>query len=292
VRGSFGPFVLIDTPGHLPDLQQAGMDEAAISIYLVDASAGLRKQDVEMVKKLHEAEKPFVIALNKVDLLKMDVDDEAARLAARLGVQDVIPISARTGENIAEELIPALIETSPGAAMVLGRQLPRYRREAASKVVRTAALVSLAAGLEPIPLVDIPILLGNQIRMVLRVAAIYGEPVTATYARELVATVAGGLLLRYLAEEVAKAVPFGGDLVSGAIAAAGTWSLGQVAIEYFEGGKKLTRRQLNEIFQRYYRQYREMRVERQLAREKGTPAGLLDRPIIVEEEPPRSGEKK
>src|SRR5262249_41074544 len=29
VRGSFGPFMLIDTPGHLPDLQQAGMDEAA-----------------------------------------------------------------------------------------------------------------------------------------------------------------------------------------------------------------------------------------------------------------------
>jgi small GTP-binding protein len=292
VRGSFGPFMLIDTPGHLPDLQQAGMEEAAIIIYLVDASAGLRKQDVEMVKKLHEAEKPFVIALNKVDLLTTDADEEAARLAARLGVQDVIPISARTGENVAEELIPALIETSPGAAMVLGRQLPRYRREAASKVVRTAALVSLAAGLEPIPLVDIPILLGNQIRMVLRVAAIYGEPVSATYARELVATVAGGLLLRYLAEEAAKAVPFGGDLVSGAIAAAGTWSLGQVAIEYFEGGKKFTRRQLNEIFQRYYRQYREMRMERQLAREKSAPAGLLDRPIIVEEEPPRPGDKR
>jgi GTPase len=154
--------------------------------------------------------------------------------------------------------------------------------------VRTAALISLAAGLEPIPLIDIPILLGNQVRMVLRVAAIYGEPLSATYGRELIATVGGGLLFRYLAEQAAKAVPIGGDLVSGAIAAAGTWALGQAAIEYFEGGKKLSRAQLNEVFQRYYRQYREQRMERQLAREKdavGAPLGLLGRPVIVEDQP-------
>ena len=176
----------------------------------------------------------------------------------------------------AGELIPGLIETSPEAAIVLGRQLPQYRREAANKLVRTSALISLAAGLEPIPLIDIPILLGNQIRMVLRIAAIYGEPLTANYARELVATMAGGLLLRYLAEEVAKAVPFGGDLISGAIAAAGTWSLGQVAIEYFESGRKLNRKQVNDIFKRYCHQYREQHMERELAREKGAPAGLIE----------------
>jgi len=293
VRGGFGPFMLIDTPGHLPDVQEAGLDEAAVAVYLLDASAGVRKQDVDFVKKIREAEKPFVVALNKVDLLTGGADEAAAQAAARLRLQDVIPISARTGDNIAEELIPALIETSPEAAMVLGRQLPRYRREAANKLVRTAALISLAAGLEPIPLIDIPILLGNQIRMVLRIAAIYGEPLSAAYSRELIATVAGGLLFRYLAEEAAKAVPIGGDLVSGAIAAAGTWALGQAAIEYFEGGKKLNRKQVNEVFQRYYRQYREQRMERQLAREKdaaGTPIGLLGRPVIIEDQPARAEE--
>ena len=120
----------------------------------------------------------------------------------------------------------------------------------------TAALVGLAAGLEPIPLVDIPILLGNQIRMVLRVAAIYGEPLSARHFRELVPTVIGGLLFRYLAEEAAKIVPFGGDLVAGAIAAAGTWSLGMVAIEYFESGKKLSGDQLRDMFDRFYQKYR------------------------------------
>jgi small GTP-binding protein len=283
VRGGFGPFLLIDTPGHLRDAQEAGLEEAAVAIYLLDAQHGLRKQDVEMIKRIRETEKALVVALNKSDLLR-DADDAAAEAAAKLGTQDVIPISARSGDNIAAELIPALIETSPEAALILGRQLPAYRLEAANKQVRTAALISLAAGLEPFPLVDIPILLGNQIRMVLRIAAIYGEPLTASHARELVATMAGGLLLRYLAEELAKAVPFGGDLVSGAIAAAGTWSLGQVAIEYFEGGKKLGRKQVNDIFNRYYHLYREQHMERQLAKEQGAPAGLLKAPETTDKQ--------
>ena len=257
VRGELGPFSLIDTPGHLPDVQQSAIDEASLIVYLIDASKGIRQRDMEIIQQLHQAAKPFVVALNKSDLLGTGADEAAANAAARLKVQDVIPISAQSGENVAEELLPAMIEASPEAAMVLGRQLPGFRRTAANKLVRTAALVSLAAGLEPIPLVDIPILLGTQIRMVLRIAAVYGEPPNAEYLRELAATVAGGLLMRYLAEEAAKIVPIGGDLVSGAIAAAGTWAIGQVAIEYFEGGKQLNRRQLNDLFGRYYRRYRE-----------------------------------
>jgi uncharacterized protein (DUF697 family) len=224
---------------------------------MLDATEGVRPRDAEVIQQLRDGDKPFVVALNKSDLLAGDVDELAARLAARLHVTDVTPISAQTGDNIAEELIPAIINTSPEAALTLGRLLPQYRRRAANKLVRTATLVSLAAGLQPIPLVDIPILLSNQIRMTLRIAAVYGEPVTAQHLREILTTVAGGLLLRYLAEELAKAAPIGGDLVSGAIAAGGTYALGQVAIEYFENGKQLSRKQINEIFNRYYRRYRE-----------------------------------
>ena len=257
VRGAFGPFALIDTPGHLPELQRQAIDEASAVVYLLDATEGVRQRDIEVIQQLRDGDKPFVIALNKSDLLAGDVDEVSARVAARLHITDVTPISAHTGDNIAEELIPAIINTSPEAALVLGRLLPQYRRSAANKLVRNAALVSLAVGLQPIPLVDIPILLSNQIRMTLRVAAVYGEPVTAQHLREILSTVAGGLIMRYLAEELAKAAPIGGDLVSGAIAAAGTFALGQVAIEYFENGKRLSRKQLNEMFNRYYRRYRE-----------------------------------
>jgi uncharacterized protein (DUF697 family) len=117
--------------------------------------------------------------------------------------------------------------------------------------------------------------------MILRIAAVYGEPVSAQHLRELVATVAGGLAIRYLAEEVAKAAPIGGDLVSGAIAAGGTYALGQVAIEYFERGKQLSSRQINDLFKTYYRRYREERTDQR-------PAGALPPPS--ERSGERSGE--
>lgn len=274
VRAQFGPFTLIDTPGHLPDVQKSGLDEAAAVIYLLDASQGIRGKDYQNITELVKDQKPLVVALNKADMLKDNADEAAAEAAARLHVSDVIPISARDGSNIAEELIPFLIEISPEAALAVGRMLPAFRRQAANKLVRTAALVSLAAGLEPIPLIDIPILLGTQIRLVLRIAALYDEPMTARHVRELVATIAGGLAMRYLAEEAAKAVPFGGDLVSGAIAAAGTWTIGQVALEYFEGGKHFSRAQINELFQRFYRRYREENIA-------ATLDGAAARPPVV-----------
>jgi GTPase len=272
IRGNFGPFTLIDTPGHIPEMQEEAIAEAAVVIYLLDASEGMRPRDYQMVEQLGKMEKPFVVTLNKCDLIGDMADEAAARAAARLHVQDVIPISARDGANVSEELIPALINASPEAAIILGRQLPQFRREAANKLVRSATLVSLAAGLEPIPLVDIPILLGNQIRLVLRIAAVYGEPMTAQHMRELVTTIASGLLMRYVAEEAAKAMPFGGDLVAGAIAAAGTWAIGQVAIEYFESGKKLSRSQINESFKRFYRRYRETKQDEKLLPSPALPA--------------------
>jgi small GTP-binding protein len=256
VQGSFGPFTLIDTPGHLPDLQAQAVKDASAVLYLLDASQGIRPQDTAIIGNLKLDERPLIVALNKSDLLKGDSDEMAAEAAARLHVRDVIPISAHTGENVGEELIPAIIETSPDAALALGRALPEYRRRAAAKLVRTAALVGLAAGLEPIPLIDIPVLLGNQIRLVMRIAALYNEPLAGKPTRELFATIGTGLFFRYLAEEAAKAVPFGGDVVSGVIAGAGTWALGQVAVEYFEGGKKLSAAELREMFTRLYKRYR------------------------------------
>jgi GTPase len=264
IRGNFGPFVLIDTPGHLPDVQRAGVEESSLAVLLLDATKPIRDEERRLLRELQKTGRPLIVVLNKLDAVRGDPDDIAGEWAARLGVQDIIPISARDGTNVAEELIPALLEASPDAAMAIGRALPAYRRQAALKLVRTATLIGLAAGMEPIPLIDIPILLGNQIRLVLRIAAVYGEPMSARHTRELATTILGGLGLRLLAEELAKLVPVGGDVVSGAIAAAGTWAIGQVAIEYFEQGKTMSTRQLSDLFQRYYKRYRTTPPDRQL----------------------------
>ena len=273
IRGAFGPFVLVDTPGHLPDVQEENARNAAVILVLVDVTKGLRKEDRALFATLKKLNRPLIVALNKIDTLNRDPEAIADELATELGVSDVIPISGKTGANVAEDLIPALIEASPEAALAIGRQLPEFRRVAAERLVRNAALISLAAGLEPIPLVDIPIILGNQVRMVLRLAAIYGEPLSAQYIRELVSAVAGGLAMRFVAEEASKAVPFGGDLVSGAIAAGGTWAMGRVAIEYFESGKKLDRQQIRVLFNQLYTRFRSFQNPNDAVKQLDQPQG-------------------
>lgn len=262
VRTDFGPFTLVDTPGHLPNVMESGMDQASVIVFLIDGSHGLQNSDRELYQVIQRLDKPTIIAVNKVDELKggESEDQLATEIAVSLNAPGVIPISAKTGLNIAEELIPVMIDSSPEAALAIGRELPQYRRAAAQRVIRNASLMSLAAGLEPIPFVDIPILLGTQIRLVLRLAALYGESMdveeSRKHARELIATIAGGLGLRYLAQQAAKVVPFGGDFVAGAIAAAATWSIGQVALEYYEGNKQISPKRLQDLYKNFYRRFR------------------------------------
>lgn len=267
VKTDFGPFTLVDTPGvdrpgHLSDTVEDGLKQASVIVFLIDATQGLQAKDRELYDVIKKIEKPVILAVNKVDALKGGEggDQLATEIALLLGAVGVIPISAKTGENIAEELIPAMIEASPEAAFVIGHELPQYRQVAAQRIIRNATLVSLAAGIEPIPLVDIPILLGTQIRLILRLGALYGEPLDSAdamkHARELIVTMVGGLSLRYLAEQAAKLVPFGGDFVAGAIAGAGTWAIGQVALEYYEGGKQINPNHLRQLYFDFYHRFR------------------------------------
>jgi small GTP-binding protein len=291
VRTDFGPFTLLDTPGYestgrFSDEIQSGLDQASVIVFLIDATRGLQSMDREIYEQMKNLKKPIIVAVNKVDTLKgKEIGDElATEIAIKLSVVGVIPISGKTGENIAEELLPTMIEASPEAALVIGHELPAYRRAAAQRIIRNATLVSLAAGIEPIPLIDIPILLGTQIRLVLRLAALYGEPISATnvmlHARALISTMAGGLGFRLLAEQAAKAVPFGGDFIAGAIAGGATWSMGQVALEYYESGKQISPRSLRRLYTDFYRRFRGQNTAEDVRRYELEGQDL---PLLVEE---------
>jgi small GTP-binding protein len=249
-----GPFTLIDTPGFG---EVGGVDRAAIAaksaaesdaiLLLLDAGAGLRQGDADLLKYLQGLRRPVVVALNKIDLLGKDYQLIVNDAQTRLGVP-VIPISAKKGTNVAEKLVPALVDALPELAVALGRALPPLRRAMASRIIKHHAILNSAAGAEPIPFIDIPVLLTTQVRMMLKIATIYGEPFSTRHAKELVGTIAGGLAFRFIAQQGAKLVPVGGWAVAASIAALGTWSIGQVAIEYFESGKRLTRQQMREMY--------------------------------------------
>jgi small GTP-binding protein len=246
----WGPFTLTDTPGfgEVDGVDRAGIAlqgirAANVIVLVLDAVSGVRHTDYALLQQLKITGKPVVVVLNKIDLLKADRDAVITDARDKLGEPDLLPISAKRGTNIAR-LVPRIIDSHTSLAVALGRALPAYRRQAANKIVRNATLLNAVIGAEPIPGLDIPFLLAVQAQMVLRIAAIYGEPMSAQHAKELMATIAGGLALRFLAQEAAKLLPGPGWVIAGAIAAIGTWAIGQVAVQYFEHGKKLNAMQL------------------------------------------------
>jgi len=262
VTEEFGPFILVDTPGFgevggvdRAAMAQAAADEADLAVLVLDGAAGLHQSDYDLYESLRVVHVPLVVALNKIDLIKRDLSDVLADVERKLGTT-VIPISAKTGAGVAERLLPAIVESHPWMAVALGRVLPPYRRQLSCWLIRGAALLNAIIAAEPIPGLDIPLLLASQVRMVLRVAAIYGESLSVRHARELLTTIAGSVALRYLAAQLGKLVPGPGWLIGAAVTGLGTWAIGRVAVAYFESGKRLTSQQLRQRYKRLLRRPR------------------------------------
>ncbi len=254
-----GPFTLIDTPGFgevggidRSNLALEAVREADLTVLLFDGAAGLRQEDYSLYQQLRARKQPLIVALNKIDLIKRELRAVVADAEAKLRTS-VIPISAKKGTNVADVLLPRLIELRPALAVALGRELPLYRRRMTRSVIRHTSMLNFLIGIEPIPFVDIPFLLASQIRLTLRIAAIYGEAMGADRAKELLTTIGGGVLLRYATHEALKFLPGPGWIISGSIAAAGTWAMGRVAVAYFESRKALSRAQMRELYGRMKR---------------------------------------
>jgi small GTP-binding protein len=256
----FGPFTLVDTPGFSEAMGAArealARDEVArakLIVLLLDAAAGIRQSDLNLYYDLRATGAPVLVALNKVDLVRRDLNAILADLSFRLQGVQAIPISARTSLGVADRLIPAIIQANEAVAIVVGRMLPTYRSQAAKRILHGTAWWALLLGMEPIPGLDLPVLLGMQARMVLRLAAIYGETFTAHHARELLTTIAGSLATRYLGLQLAKLVPGLGWIVSGLIAALGTLTMGKAAEAYFASDRRLSPEQLRDLYRRLFR---------------------------------------
>ncbi len=250
----FGPFWLVDTPGldEVSGSERAAralgaLDQADVVVLVLDVSAGIRQSDADLLQRVRMQGLPVVVALNKIDLVRRDLKLVVQDAERKLGVP-VIPISAKHGTGIAGGLLPAIIDAHPRMAVTIGRALPRYRRMAALRVIRESGMLAVLMGVEPIPGLGIPLLIAVQVRMVLRLAAIYGREMSAARARELIGAIAGGIAIRYGAQELAKLVPGLGWLAAAVASGTGTMALGRAAVLFFENSQKLSPEQLRQLY--------------------------------------------
>ena len=149
---------------------------------------------------------------------------------------DVLPL--RPGEGFPlEELGRLLAAKDENAAVALAARLPALRRGVVDALVARVARQNAAiAAAVFIPGVDFPVLTLNQLRLVLRIAAANGEEIDAERLPEILGVVGTALGFRTLARQAVGIIPIAGWAVQGAVAYAGTRTLGEVAIRYFEAG--------------------------------------------------------
>jgi uncharacterized protein (DUF697 family) len=152
---------------------------------------------------------------------------------------EAIFLSAVTREAVLRELTPHVTSSLHEDYLVsLGRGYPVFRRAVCEKIIHRSARQNGVIGALPIPGADMPVITANQGRMVLNIAAVYGEEISLQRARELLGVLAAGFGFRTLARQVLKLVPVAGWAASGAIGYAGTLAIGRAAVLYFERGKK------------------------------------------------------
>jgi small GTP-binding protein len=254
-------FTVVDTPGadavgslgeHEKAEALSASAEADFLVLVFDAIQGIKKTEQELFNQLSALKKPFVVVLNKIDLVpRKDLQGVISNAASNLGLMpdQVIPIVAKDGNNLGKVLL-AEAATEPEMVAALGQALPGYRWQLAWQTIVRATSISAAIALAPLPVIDFVPLVVTQSIMVVSIARIYNYKISPQRASELVTTFGLGFLGRTLFQELSKLGGLPGWLLSAAIASSTTVVMGYAAVRWFEKGQKLSADALKKLTQK------------------------------------------
>jgi uncharacterized protein (DUF697 family) len=195
--------------------------------------AGVLADLLDAQRSLAGAEILLTVTSARNGSVEVSISGEAVEEA------QTISLSSVTEETVLRELVPRVAHSLDEDYLVsLGRGYPVFRRAVCEEIIHKNARQNAVIGALPIPGADMPAITANQGRMVLGIAAVYGEEISLERARELLGVLAAGFGLRALSRQVVKLIPVGGWAASGSIGYAGTLAMGRATILYFERGKK------------------------------------------------------
>jgi uncharacterized protein (DUF697 family) len=136
-----------------------------------------------------------------------------------------------------KRLFEVCSEVAGEHVVALGRRYPVLREAAANRVIsRTAAQNALVGLAFFIPGSDMPVMILNQVKMVLSIANLFGLQIDRERAVEVAGIVGMGFGLRALARHLARSMPGIGPLIKAAAGYSATMAMGRAAVCYFEQG--------------------------------------------------------
>jgi uncharacterized protein (DUF697 family) len=268
-RTGRGTLDLLDArrPASLPRLREA-LSEKMPDLFLFvrgaeETDAALNADLDHTIELLHllaprANSAPKVLGL----LLPASGDTEAARQKLNGTLHTRPELSSRMVGTLA--LVPGLLDHRlaelialelPGDAQLELARLSGNRalqRQIAQVIIKSLTAICTAVGAQPIPLADFPILTSLQGLMVAGIMHVSGREMSAKLAAEFMGAVGAnvglGLALRETARAGVRLLPGWGNAISGAIAGAGTYSVGQAAVAFFIEG--LSIKDARNVFQR------------------------------------------
>jgi GTP-binding protein Era len=118
-----GQIVFLDTPGihksksklgnYMSQVVKGAVSDVDVVIWLVEPKLPIHKEDKEIVKALENIDKPVILGVNKIDMVKKDVLKDVLDAYQNLApFADVYPFSARSGKGI-QQLMDAIYDRLP-----------------------------------------------------------------------------------------------------------------------------------------------------------------------------------
>lgn len=175
-------------------------------------------------------------ALLDADVVTPEIDLVPDALAADNDFyKEPYPLSEERQAALLGRLGSWVVDTFKDKRLALALCFPFVRRPLSLEFVNTTAVQNAGVGaIVIIPGADMPVMTANQVKMLLQIAAAYGQSMTTERIKELAGVVGGAFALRAVARQLVGAVPGAGWAIKGGIGYAGTQAMGRAAIAYFE----------------------------------------------------------
>jgi len=126
VRMEYKDYVLnlIDTPGHVDFSYEVSRSLAAVegAILLVDASQGIQAQTLTNLELAKKQNLKIIPVINKIDLATANIEKTKQEIKSLLKTNDILLISAKTGEGV-EKVLEKVIKDVPVPASSVDKSL-------------------------------------------------------------------------------------------------------------------------------------------------------------------------